>query len=250
VSLDDAHAVGRNALVTGGAVGIGRSISLALAADGVNIVVADLDMEGARRTARKVEQLGVRGIGSEMDVAHVENHRAYIAHLEADFGPIDILVNNAGVTSTTKLLEMTPQEWDFVVGVDCRGTFFLTLAVYERMLARRSGRIISVASISGERGARFAGAHYSISKAGVIMMTRVFALHAADSGVTVNAVSPGIIDTEMTARPGTEVDPRDVPMNRMGAPADVAAAVTFLASDRASYITGQTLSVNGGQSMR
>ena len=136
------------------------------------------------------------------------------------------------------------------MGVNCRGTFFLTQAVYERMLTRRSGRIINVASISGERGARFAGAHYSVSKAGVIMITRVFALHAADSGITVNTVSPGIIDTEMTARLQTQVDPRDVPMNRMGAPEDVAQAVVFLASDAASYITGQTLSVNGGQSMR
>jgi NAD(P)-dependent dehydrogenase (short-subunit alcohol dehydrogenase family) len=159
-------------------------------------------------------------------------------------------VNNAGVNSTTKLLELTPREWDLAVGVNCRGTFFLTQAVYERMLARRSGRIIDLASISGERGARFAGAHYSVSKAGVIMMIKAFALHAADSGVTVDTVWPGIIDTEMTARLGNQVDPRDVPMNRMGLPEEVARAVAFLASDMASYITGQTLSVNGRQSMR
>ncbi len=241
---------GRTALVTGGAAGIGRSIALALAGQGVNIVVGDLDLEAAQVTASEIEQLGVRTAASKVDVADVEHHRDYVAGLEQDFGPIGILVNNAGVTSTTKVLELTPSEWDLVMGVNCRGTFFLTQAVYERMLTRRSGRIINVASISGERGARFAGAHYSVSKAGVIMITRVFALHAADSGITVNTVSPGIIDTEMTARLQTQVDPRDVPMNRMGAPEDVAQAVVFLASDAASYITGQTLSVNGGQSMR
>ena len=131
-----------------------------------------------------------------------------------------------------------------------RGTFFLTQAVYERMLARRHGRIISLASVSGERGARFASAPYAVSKAGVIMITRMFALHAADSGVTVNAVSPGTIVTAMIVRLGTRIDPRDVPMNRMGTPEEVAQAVVFLASSMASYITGQTLGVNGGQYMR
>ena len=241
---------GKHALVTGGAAGIGRSIALALAGQGAHIVVADLDLEGARETASAVAKLGVRSLAGRLDIAAAEGHRAYIAGLEQEFGPVDILVNNAGVTSTTGLFEMTPEEWDHVMGVNCRGTFFLTQAVYERMLTRGGGRIISLASISGEQGGRFAGAHYSVSKAGVIMMTKVLARHAADSGVTVNAVSPGIIDTGMTARLGTEIDPGRVPMNRMGTPEEVAAAVVYLASDAAAYVTGQTLSVNGGQSMR
>jgi 3-oxoacyl-[acyl-carrier protein] reductase len=240
----------RNALITGGATGIGRSIALALAEQGVAIVVADLEFEAAAETASEIEKLGVRSAPSRLDIADVAGHRAYVARLEQDFGPIDILVNNAGVTSATKLLEMTPDEWDFIMGVNCRGTFFLTQAVYERMLGRGSGRIISLASVSGERPARFAGAHYSVSKAGVIMMTKVFALHAGDSGVTINAVAPGTIDTGMTALLGTQVDPKDVPMNRMGAPEEVASAVVYLASDAASFITGQTLGINGGQYMR
>ncbi len=241
---------GKNALVTGAAVGIGRSIALALAAEGASIVVADIDLAAARRTAAEVEALGVRSAASQVDIADVEQHRAYVARLEHDFGPIDILVNNAGVVSTTSLLELGPAEWDSVMDVNCRGTFFLTQAVYERMLPRRSGRIISLSSVSGERGARFASAAYSVSKAGVIMMTKVFTIDAADSGITVNTVSPGVVDAGMTARLGTRVDPRDLPMDRMGTPEEVAAAVAFLASDGASYITGQNLGVNGGQSMR
>jgi 3-oxoacyl-[acyl-carrier protein] reductase len=118
------------------------------------------------------------------------------------------------------------------------------------MPSRRHGRIINLASVSGERGAKFASAPYAVSKAGVIMITRMFALHAADSGISVNAVSHGTIVTAMTERLGTQVDPRDVPMNRMGTPEEGAQAVVFLASDVAAFITGQTLRVNGGQSMR
>ena len=154
------------------------------------------------------------------------------------------------VTSTTPLPDMTPEEWDFVMDVNCRGTFFLSQAVLMRMLERRRGRIINLGSISGERGAKYAGAHYSVSKAGVIMITKVLAKYAADSGVTVNTISPGIIATEMTQRLGTQVDPNDVPMNRMGTPEEVAQVAVFLASDMASYITGQNISVNGGQSTR
>ncbi len=241
---------GESALVTGGAAGIGRSIALALAAEGADVVVADLDLEAARRTAAEIGGLGVRSIASRVDIADVESHRAWVARLEEDFGPLAILVNNAGVTSSTRLLQVTPAEWDLIEGVNSRGTFFLTQAVYERMLTRRHGRIVSIASVSGERGARFASAPYAVSKAAVIMMTRMFALHAADSGVTVNAVSPGTIVTAMTERLGTQIDPSDVPMNRMGTPEEVARAVVFLASAAASYITGQTLGVNGGQYMR
>jgi len=148
------------------------------------------------------------------------------------------------------IMDMTPDEWDRVMDINIRGTFFLTQKVFGLMKGRRGGRIINMGSISGERGARFAGAHYSVSKAGVIMLTRVFALNAADSGVTVNTVSPGIIDTEMTRMLKSVVDPKDVPMDRMGTVGEVARAVVFLASDMASYITGQNISVNGGQSMR
>jgi len=240
----------RNALITGSAKGIGKSIALAMAREGANVAVADLDTEEAAATAEEIRSLGVKSTPVKLDVSQVETFEAFVAELEKGFGEIDILVNNAGVTSTTGLLDMKPDEWDFVMSVNIKGSFFLSQAVYKRMLGRKRGRIINLGSISGERGAKYAGAHYSISKAGVIVMTKVFAKNAADSGITVNTISPGMIETGMTARLGSRIDPEDVPMNRFGTTEEVAQAAVFLASDMASYITGQNISVNGGQSMR
>jgi len=240
----------KNAIVTGAAAGIGRIIAHAMAMQGADIVVADINMEAAEKTAGEIRRLGVNALAKELNVRNVDTFDRFVEEVEDTFGDIDILVNNAGVTSTTKLLEMKPDEFDFIMDINIRGAFFLSQKVFGRMLERKRGRIINLGSISGERGARYAGAHYSISKAAVIMMTKVFAKNAADSGVTVNTISPGIIDTEMTAQLGTKIDPNDVPMNRMGTPEEVAQAAVFLASDMASYITGQNISVNGGQSMR
>jgi 3-oxoacyl-[acyl-carrier protein] reductase len=241
---------GKNVLITGSGAGIGRSIAMAMAREGANVAVADINEQAAQETANALRTLGVKSGAFVVDVRQAEKLKAFVDDVEAQIGPLDILVNNAGVTSTTPLPDMTTEEWDFVMGVNCRGTFFLSQAVLMRMLERRRGRIINLGSISGERGAKYAGAHYSVSKAGVIMITKVLAKYAADSGVTVNTISPGIIETEMTQRLGTQVDPSDVPMNRMGTPDEVAQAAVFLASDMASYITGQNISVNGGQSMR
>lgn len=240
----------KNALITGAGSGIGRSIALAMAREGANICIADINLEAAERAAEEIAQTGVKSRACQLDISEVDKLRDFVEDVETSFGKIDILVNNAGVTSTTRLPDMTPAEWDFLMNINCRGTFFLSQAVFARMLERNSGRIINLGSISGERGAKYAGAHYSISKAGVIMMTKVFAKYAADSGITVNTISPGIIATEMTAKLGTQINPEDVPMNRMGSQEEVAQAAVFLASDKASYITGQNISVNGGQSMR
>lgn len=240
----------KNALITGAGAGIGRAIALAMAKEGANIVIADIQTEAADATAREVEALGVRCQAHHLDISDIEVLDGFVEALESTFGPIDILVNNAGITSTTPLLEMTPQEWDALMNINCRGTFFLSQRVFIRMLERKRGRIINLGSISGERGAKYAGAHYSVSKAAVIMMTRVFARCAADSGITINTISPGIIATKMTEQLGTQVNPEDVPMNRMGTQEDVAQTAVFLASDKAAYITGQNISVNGGQSMR
>jgi 3-oxoacyl-[acyl-carrier protein] reductase len=240
----------KNAIITGAATGIGRKIALAMAMQGANVVIADINMEAAEKTAAEIRELGVKSAAKALNVQNVETFGPFVDDVESTFGDIDILVNNAGVTNTTKLLEMKPEEFDFVMGINIRGTFFLSQKVFARMLERKRGRIINLGSISGERGAKYAGAHYSISKAAVIMMTKVFAKNAADSGITVNTISPGIIDTDMTARLGTQIDPSDVPMNRMGTPEEVAQAAVFLASDMSSYITGQNISVNGGQSMR
>ena len=241
---------GKSALVTGSGAGIGRSIAIAMAREGANVAVADINEQAAQDTAEALQALGVKSRAFVVDIRQAAKLRAFVDDVESQLGPLDILVNNAGVTSTTPLPDMTPEEWDFVMDVNCRGTFFLSQAVLMRMLERRRGRIINLGSISGERGAKYAGAHYSVSKAGVIMITKVLAKYAADSGVTVNTISPGIIATEMSQRLGTQVDPNDVPMNRMGTPEEVAQVAVFLASDMASYITGQNISVNGGQSTR
>jgi 3-oxoacyl-[acyl-carrier protein] reductase len=240
----------KNALITGAGAGIGRSIALAMAREGANVCIADINLQAAESAAAEISGLGVKSAAYKLDISEVDKLGGFVEDVESSFGRIDILVNNAGVTSTTRLLEMTPQEWDRIMNINCRGTFFLSQAVFARMLDRKSGRIINLGSISGERGAKYAGAHYSVSKAGVIMMTKVFAKYAADSGVTINTVSPGIIATEMTERLGTQINPEDVPMNRMGTQEEVAQAVIFLASDMSGYITGQNISVNGGQSMR
>lgn len=240
----------KNALITGAAAGIGREIAKALGRQGAKIVIADINMDAAEKTAADIGALGVKAAAKMLNVKNVDTFARFVEEVEKEFGDIDILVNNAGITNTIKLLEMKPDEFDLVMDINIRGAFFLSQKVFERMMQRKYGRIINIGSISGERGAKLAGAHYSISKAAVIMMTKVFAKNAADSGVTVNTVSPGIIDTDMTAQLGSKINPDDVPMNRMGTPQEVAQAVVFLASDMASYITGQNISVNGGQSMR
>jgi 3-oxoacyl-[acyl-carrier protein] reductase len=241
---------GKNAFITGAASGIGLGIAAALAEEGANVVVSDIDKEALSDIDRKLAGLNVKKRFELFDVADFNIFENKVEILETEFGEIDILVNNAGVTSTTVLEEMTPEEWDFIFDVNLKGAFFLSKEFGCRMRKRGYGRIINIGSISGERGAKYAGPHYSISKAGVIMMTKVFAKYFGDSGVTVNTVSPGIISTEMTNRLKTQVDPTDIPLNRMGTIDDVAAVVLFLASDAAGYITGQNISVNGGQSMR
>ena len=239
----------KNALITGGAAGIGKSIAVAFGEEQANVIIADINMEAVNRTVNELISQGVRARGYKLDVADVNGHKEFIARFEKDVGELDILVNNAGVTNTTKLLDMTPEEWDFIMSINVRGAFFLSQAAFKRMLERKRGRIINIGSISGVRGAKFAGIHYSVSKAAIIMMTKIFAKNAGDSGVTINTISPGIIATEMTLRLGSKIDPNEIPMKRQGAPEEIAAVAVFLASDRSSYITGQNINVNGGQYM-
>lgn len=241
---------GKNVLITGGATGIGYSIAIAMAKEGANIIIADINLDAAQKAAQELSSFGVKIEARYYNVADVEKSEEFVDGIEHDFKEIDVLVNNAGVTSTTKLNELMPEEWDHVMNINIRGAFFLSQKVAARMLKRKHGRIINISSISGEIGAKYAGPHYSISKAAIIMMTKVFAKYLADSGITVNSISPGIIATKMTERLKTQINPNEVPMNRMGTAEEVASAVVFIASDSAGYITGQNISVNGGQSMR
>lgn len=240
---------GKNAIVTGGGSGIGKSIVMALAQQGANIVICDISKDAATATAKEVEALGVKAMPVVSDVSKVEGHKDFVEMVERDFGQIDILVNNAGVSFTDSIFEMTPQRWDLVHSINLRGSFFLSQAVFAKMMERKAGRIINIASISGDRPADKSDVAYCTSKAGVIMMTKVYAKAARDTEITVNSVSPGVIKTPLTERLGSTVTSDKVPMGRMGEASEVAQAVVFLASDMASYISGQNIRVNGGQFM-
>ncbi|MBQ4062538.1 MAG: SDR family oxidoreductase [Christensenellaceae bacterium] len=239
----------KTAIVTGGGSGIGRSIVLKLAALGANVAVADINEELASATAKDAQALGVEARPYVADISKIETHKEFVEKVEADFGGVDILVNNAGVSFAKTVLEVTPEMWDFVHGINSRGTFFLTQVVFAKMMEKKKGRIINIASISGDRPADKSDAAYCTSKAGIIMMSKVYAKAARDTDITVNSVSPGVIETPLTIRLGSTVDSDKVPMGRMGKPDEIADAVAFLASDMASYISGQNIRVNGGQFM-
>ena len=164
------------------------------------------------------------------------------------FGRIDILVNNAGISNTKKLEEIDEAEWDHMMDTNLKGTFFLTQAVFQEMKRNGYGRIVSIASVAGEQGGLYSGMHYSISKGGILTMSRCFAREGAPYGITSNVVSPGVVNTPMGREEGLPVD--GIPLGRMAEPKEVAQAVAFLSSEEASYITGVTLDVNGGQMIR
>lgn len=242
---------GKQALITGGAGEMASTIAATLAGEGAAIILVDLNGDALEAVAKKLK--------ARFDVAihtYVHNlcdfgsHAVLIDQMEKECGQIDILVNVAGITNTVTYRDITEAEWDKMMAINLKAPFFFTRELFFRMEARGEGRIVNLGSISGERGAKYAGPHYSISKAGLICFTKVLAKLAGDSGVTVNTVSPGIIASRMTDSLGSQVYAYDVPMDRMGTPQEVADAVLYLVSPLATYVTGQNLSVNGGQSMR
>ena len=240
---------GKNAIVTGGGAGIGKAITCALAKNGANVAVADVDIKSALATAEELRKYGVTAKAYGMDLSKIESHGDFVNQVEEDFGSVDILVNNAGITYAVGVLEVTPEMWDKVQGINLRGTFFLSQVVFAKMMEKKKGRIINIASISGDRPADRSDAAYCTSKAGIIMMSKVYAKAAKDTEITVNSVSPGLIETEMTRRIASVVTSEKVPMGRMGKAEEVADAVVYLASDMASYVNGQNIRVNGGQFM-
>jgi len=239
---------GKVALITGAAQGIGRAIALLLASNGADIVVSDINLEKAKETSKEIEAMGRRSIAIKVDVSKAEEVEQMVEKVINEFGKIDILVNNAGITRDKLILRMTEEDWDLVLNVNLKGTFNCTKAVIRHMSKQRSGKIVNIASVSGEMG-NPGQANYSASKAGVIGFTKTIAREFAQRGINVNAIAPGYIETPMT-----EVLPEKVkeelkkmiPMERLGQPEDVAQAVLFLVSERSNYITGQVLNVNGG----
>ena len=241
---------GKTALVTGAARGIGFAVAARLIERGAAVAVVDVDEPAAQRAA---EDLGRRGraIGIGADVSDAKQVAAAIARAETELGPIDILVNNAGLTRDGLLVRMNEADWDLVLDVNLKGPYLATKLVAQGMMKRRSGRIINVSSVVGLVGNR-GQANYASSKAGLIGFTKAVAKELASRNVLVNAVAPGFIDTDMTKKlpeAARTALMEQIPLGRLGSPDDVSAAVVFLASDLAGYITGQVLVVDGGMVM-
>jgi 2-hydroxycyclohexanecarboxyl-CoA dehydrogenase len=246
----------RTALVTGGARGIGRAICLALAADGRSVAVGDLRIEEATETVASVEAAGGRALAVELDVTSTASVAGAVQRIGADLGPVDVLVNNAGWDELRPFLETDEAFWDRVIDVNYRGCLRVTHALLPGMVDRGWGRLVNIGSDAGRVGSSLESV-YSGAKGAVIAFTKTIAREVARNGVTANTVCPGPTRTPMlegmAAGEGGEklIDSltRAVPMRRLAEPDDVAAPVAFLASDRAGYITGQTLSVSGGLTM-
>jgi 3-oxoacyl-[acyl-carrier protein] reductase len=250
---------GQVAIVTGAGRGIGRATALELAQMGADIVVAELDREGAERTAAEVKGLGRRVSVVRTDVTSREDLTTMADRARAEFGRIDVLVNNAGIYRAAAPLDITEEHWDAIMNVNAKAVFFATQAVLPTMIAQKRGAIVSLASMAGKIGNRN-NLPYNASKAAVISMTKSLALaHAAD-GIRVNCVCPGFVETDMWAYVSREqgklmgLTPEEftrqrasqVPLGRMERPEDVASVIGFLVSSKSGYMTGQALSVDGG----
>ena len=241
----------RVAIVTGASRGIGRSISLALASQGAKIVAVDIDLAATEAFVAELKNMGAEAIAVRGNVTVAEDVEVMITKAKEAFDSIDILVNNAGITRDALLLRMKDEDWDAVLNVSLKGAFLCTRAAAKVMTKQRNGRIINIASVVGQMG-NAGQANYCASKAGLMGLTRSNARELAKRNVTVNAIAPGFIATDMTdALPEAKRQElaAQIPLERLGTADDIANAVVFLASDQSGYITGQVLGVNGGMYM-
>ena len=239
---------GQIALVTGASRGIGRSIALSMGQQGASIVGTSTSELGARGVTAALRDAGIEGRGEVLDITHAESVVNVVKQIEEFFGPISILVNNAGITRDNLLLRMKDEEWDDTLETNLSSVFRVTKACLRGMIQARRGRVINVTSIVGATG-NSGQTNYAAAKAGLVGFTKSLASEVASRGITVNGIAPGFIETDMTS--SLEQSRRDslltaIPLSRLGAGEDVAAAAVFLASPEASYITGQVIHVNGG----
>lgn len=237
-----------SAIITGGARGIGKAIARRLAKEGMNIVISDIMGEEAVKTAREIEATGVRTLAVTTDVSKSHDAEELIKQTMAAFGSVDILVNNAGITRDNLSIRMGESDWDLVMSINLKGTYLCSQFAAKEMMKKRFGRIVNLASVSGILGT--AGqANYAASKAGIIALSKSMARELGGRNITVNAVAPGFILTEMTKKLPENVKEAyitQIALKRAGTPEDVAEAVYFLASPAAQYITGTVLNVSGG----
>jgi 3-oxoacyl-[acyl-carrier protein] reductase len=242
---------GQVAVITGASRGIGRAVAVKLAQAGAAVVVTATTVEGAQRTADEIVAAGGKALAVKVDVSLPVEVEALFKEAVAAFGKVDILVNNAGITKDGLLLRMKDSDWDAVIDVNLKGAFNCTREAAKVMSKARYGRIVNVSSVVGEMG-NPGQANYCASKAGMIGLTKSVAKELARRNVTVNAVAPGFIETDMTqelSEKAKESLQEQIPMGRLGSGDDIAAAVLFLVSEGAAYITGHVLSVNGGMYM-
>lgn len=243
---------GKTAVITGASRGIGRAIALELAEHGANIVVNYSGSEAkAYEVVEEIKQNGGNAIAIRANVANMEEVQSMMKESLEQFGTIDVLVNNAGITRDNLLMRMKEDEWDDVININLKGVFNATKAVTRQMMKQRSGRIINIASIVGVSG-NPGQANYVAAKAGVIGLTKTTARELASRHITANAIAPGFITTDMTDKLTEDVKTemlKQIPLARFGDAKDIASVVSFLASDKSAYITGQTLHVDGGMVM-
>lgn len=242
---------GQVALVTGSARGIGKAIAEGLAQKGVNVVIADVNLEEALKTSSEIAGLGVRSQALRLDVSSSKEVKWVFEDIQRNFGRLDILVNNAGITRDGLLLRMKEEDWDLVININLKGAFLCSKEAVKIMAKQRYGRIVNIASVVAFMG-NPGQVNYSASKAGIVGLTKTIAKEYASRGITANAVAPGFIMTAMTeALPDNvkEEMKKAIPMGRFGTVMDVANAVVFLSSPDSGYITGQVIHVNGGMYM-
>jgi 3-oxoacyl-[acyl-carrier protein] reductase len=235
------------AFVTGGARGIGRETCLALAEWGADLVVSDIDAAGAEATAKEASAKGVKAEGLKLDVSSVSEIQKTLKEVAKKYGRIDIIVNSAGIGPTTPVLDIDEEHWNRVMDINIKGTFFVCQEAIRIMLEKQiPGRIVNLASMAGESGGRAISADYSVTKGGVIALTKTLARHFGAYNILVNAVAPGVIETEMT-KEWRAKSLKEIPMKRFGDPREVATVIRFLVSDDASYVNGEVVRINGGQ---
>jgi len=240
---------GRVAIVTGGARGIGRAICFALARRGAKVAVTDIDYSGAERTAEEIRDDDGRALAIQVDVTDRPSVKRAVQEVLEQLGRLDILVNNAGICPLRSFEEISDEEWDRVLSINLKGAFICSQEAIEPMCEQGWGRIINISSVAGKMGGVKVGAHYAASKGGLVALTFCLARQYAASGITANVIAPATIETDLI-RDWSAQAKRDlvahIPLGRLGQPKDVAAAVVFLASEEAGFITGEVLDVNGG----